>query len=659
MMRFDVKKISFGSVFIVYCMGLLSLTGGKTAFADAPAGLLKKIDEQQLWLMPHWRKILFYQNRLIKKDSGLIRDSRFYLAPTGRTDLKAELIANVNRFFDSEDLAKPDEHAQCRFPARLAFLDNQLKLFSEYGLKRVNCKALDDWRKGIDVVGASLVFSSYYPQSAASMFGHTLIKLHLRENSTSQLELLDVGLSYAASIDTQNTLLYMIKGLSGGFKGELSLTPYYVKLQEYNNSESRDLWEYPLNLSGDELTAIVNSAWEFGKHFQEYYYFDENCSWLPMLLIEAAKPEVELTPKFRTWVIPSDTVREIANYPGLVGESHFQASNWRQFLARYELLNSAEQVILKKIIRKPGSVSADELKLIDSELATVSVDGQTRVIDAWVEFLDFSQKLAGTGHPEQFEGVRKELLIRRSKLKVHSQALQIEKPKYSDPKDTHGPITFGLGYGAENTLGSFASFIIRPANNEIIQAGKASPSELEVRFLEFEGRYFSQSKDWVLENFHFIKVLTLSHFHPITKALSWGFDIGRDHPQFCDRNECTRWSFVGEGGVTFRCENVVLSPLLKMQAGYISSNSSPHRGVYASLGLHPMYFYRLSDSWKVGLGGYLDYAYTASVVAFQPEAVFQVSHWAGEWLGPNWEWRAQAQTNGSAHTAELGLRRNF
>jgi hypothetical protein len=40
--------------------------------------------------------------------------------------------------------------------------------------------------------------------------------------------------------------------LNRAISGEYSLMPYYRKVKEYGDFESRDLWEYELNLSPEE-----------------------------------------------------------------------------------------------------------------------------------------------------------------------------------------------------------------------------------------------------------------------------------------------------------------------------------------------------------------------------------------------------------------------
>ena len=94
--------------------------------------------------------------------------------------------------------------------------------------------------------------------------------------------------------------------------------PYYLKVREYTDLENRDIWEYELNLSPEEIDRLLMHAWELGPIHFDYYFFDENCAYHLLGLLEAARPDLELTKGFRWWAIPSDTVREVVKQKGLV-----------------------------------------------------------------------------------------------------------------------------------------------------------------------------------------------------------------------------------------------------------------------------------------------------------------------------------------------------
>src|SRR5690606_7938888 len=120
----------------------------------------------------------------------------------------------------------------------------------------------------------SIVFSSYYLGNPNSAFGHTLLRLS-RYQDTSETEMLDYGINFAAEAREVNPFLYAVKGLFGGFEGRFAAIPYYYKIREYANYEFRDLWSYELDLTFAEVLEAVDHIWELGHTYFDYYYFHE------------------------------------------------------------------------------------------------------------------------------------------------------------------------------------------------------------------------------------------------------------------------------------------------------------------------------------------------------------------------------------------------
>ena len=58
----------------------------------------------------------------------------------------------------------------------------------------------------------------------------------------------------------------------GGFRGVFSLLPFYYKVREYSDFESRDLWEYEFKFSEEESQFFVKHLWELGDTWFDYYY---------------------------------------------------------------------------------------------------------------------------------------------------------------------------------------------------------------------------------------------------------------------------------------------------------------------------------------------------------------------------------------------------
>jgi hypothetical protein len=88
-----------------------------------------------------------------------------------------------------------------------------------------------------------------------------------------------------------------------------------AKIQEYGDFDHRDIWEYRLNFNADEMRRMLYHIYELDNIFSYYYFFDENCSYSLLFLLDAARPGLALSDEFYsrffTWVIPIDTIRGV------------------------------------------------------------------------------------------------------------------------------------------------------------------------------------------------------------------------------------------------------------------------------------------------------------------------------------------------------------
>ena len=118
-----------------------------------------------------------------------------------------------------------------------------------------------DWRAAVDAKQLTLVFASAYLNNPGSMYGHTLLRVDAADQD-ERTRLLAYTISFAADTNETNGLVFAVKGLLGGYAGVYSMLPYYVKVREYGDLENRDLWEYELDFSAEEIERVLRHAWE-------------------------------------------------------------------------------------------------------------------------------------------------------------------------------------------------------------------------------------------------------------------------------------------------------------------------------------------------------------------------------------------------------------
>jgi hypothetical protein len=275
---------------------------GISAFAESGVDIAVLQDRAialRLYERRYWQVLLHYE----PKGSGvesLVDDPGFFLSASGKTDPRAELLATLEALFVAADPGAPD--VRCRFLARRAWLQAEMGI-AVSDLDAVSCPEFAGAWQRVAPQSATLVFPGSYTNSPASMFGHTLLIF----TGPYQSKPLAHAASYSAFTNESNGLVYALKGITGGYRGYFTLLPYYEKIKEYSGLERRDMWEYRLRLSPTETEKMFLHLWELRDVYSDYFFFDENCSYNLLYLIEAARPDLELTGPRPLWVMPIDT----------------------------------------------------------------------------------------------------------------------------------------------------------------------------------------------------------------------------------------------------------------------------------------------------------------------------------------------------------------
>lgn len=334
--------------------------------------LIARASEMQLAQKTAWLNLLHYKTSMTGSLRSQADDARFFLAPEGSVDAQAELEADLRAFFQPST----DHHAQCRFPARLHWLNQQLG-FAE-SLPQPRCDEFDEWKKRFDNSRLTLLFPSMYLNNPASMFGHTFLRFDQKDKKA----LLNQTLSYAAFHDeTDNFLVYSWKGITGGYPGRFLMQPYYETLREYSDIEQRDIWEYTLNLDESETDQLVRHLWEVKGIRFEYFFLRENCSYRLLALLDVAREGVDLSlDSHPVYAVPVDVVRDI-DRAGMIAERHYRPARQSRLLQMMQQLGDENGQLAMEVAsgsRTPSSLPG-EMDVIDqarilrlaSELTTV------------------------------------------------------------------------------------------------------------------------------------------------------------------------------------------------------------------------------------------------------------------------------------------------
>ena len=251
----------------------------------------------ELAISSEWLSLLHYK-KTGERYQSRIKSGEFFLSESGAHEPLSEIIAFKNQ---SRLATSPNQHPGCRFPARAYFLSTSL---NDKSLATPdNCLWNDTNKQLANTTKVSLIFPAPQIRGPGTMFGHIL----LRFDNPHQPTLLSPSINYAARTTGSNTLSLVWKGLTGGFNGHFIIKPYYLKIKEYSDMESRDIWEYPLSLSPERIKMISLHAIELQDSYSQYYFLDENCA---SVMQDIMCIGVDKSSERRTspWVIPSEVV---------------------------------------------------------------------------------------------------------------------------------------------------------------------------------------------------------------------------------------------------------------------------------------------------------------------------------------------------------------
>lgn len=419
---------------------------------------------------PQWIKLLHYhgKNGAYK---GLIDNQEFYISPDGRFNPEAELQAEITAFSAVDNMQK------CEFPARFEWLKEQGLITGD--LK--NCADYQQFMGDIQPSGITILFTNAYMSNPASLFGHTLIRIDTARQGS---QMLAHGSNFGANSGSDTGMLYAIKGLFGGYFGGYNISPYWTVINTYNNIENRDIWEYSLNLSKAEKIKFVNHLYEMRNAKIQYYFLIKNCSYMILELLEAVRPELDLTSDYNVWAIPLDTLKTVKSVPNLVSEVHFRPARYTKIMAQLESMTPQQyQAFL------------DGIKDHNYDISQLNEQEQAAVLETeyqYYQYVYIAKKMELADYRKNSFAV----------LRKRSQMPTVEEQELSgeDPSLAHDSAQIELSTGI-NRHQSYEEITVRPAYTDLMNNNFGLIKGAGVKVLESRWRYYNQRHKLVLQNF--------------------------------------------------------------------------------------------------------------------------------------------------------------
>ena len=555
---------------------------------------------KEIALSKRWLNLLHYKPNIFSGYTSESDEPTFFYHEEGKGNPTLELQANIEEFKkDKSQFKDSSRRPECRFPARTSFL-LETGLITNKNIGN-NCTKFEAFRKRVSAKSVSIIFSSYYLDTPASAFGHTFMRLNKEIRSTAEedqnSELLDYAVNYSATVTTSNALLYAILGFAGGFKGEFAAMPYFYKVREYNDYESRDLWSYDLNLTQKEVDTVVAHIWEMGQTYFNYFYLTENCSYHMLGLLDVANEKWNLARRNPTFVLPVDTIKTITSTKGLVRRIGYRPSKMRKAKLSVSQLTPEEEVLFKQVISTKSPLS-----LKDTDNST-----KAKVLDTAIDYLDYKNSEEVLLEKKGAMKWKQELLVSRAETGIQNTAIVYDTPESERPELGHNSRRVTIGYGDDRKRGSFQTFAHRSTLHDFYDSDIGQNPQATMEMMNFKLKYFNKDETngyrskLYLDKLSLVKVISLSPIKKFFSNVSWKLDLGGTSIQDDSCDTCFAPGMTIGGGAALMGKYFKTYFFLTSEVDFHKELSK--EGIRLGIGPEAEVIFNTAESLKVGFFG--------------------------------------------------------
>ena len=396
------------------------------AVPDLAAGLqddeLTNVAQSEAWL-----NLLYYERTGSGFVSRVNKPEFFATREAGFKDPLGELRAELAAFRDQAgklDVTDPDSSAQCLFPARYRFLRTRLSLPAP-----AHCPKLETWKGSYKPNGIKLVYASQYISNPASVFGHSFVV------ATNNAKSKGFWLTYNFAADMPQGLeaySYVVGGLTGWYRGDYSVLPFYQRLFQYGAVENRDLWLYQLKLTPDELDLFLSHMWELVHAAKfTYYFLDENCAGILLRAFAAVLPDLSSARRLPIYAHPVDVIRAL-DRAGRLGPAEVIPSEGNVLSESVWSLTRSQRRRFMVAIDNPDAPLDDE-----------SVD--SAVAESLIHYTSFRTQRNKGDIPEELKNLERNSLVRRSQFPAGAAKVATAEQLAKSPHLSHQAMAVQAG----------------------------------------------------------------------------------------------------------------------------------------------------------------------------------------------------------------------
>ncbi len=250
---------------------------------------------------------------------------------------------------------------------------------------------------------------------------------------------------------------------------------------------------------------MVEHVWELKQIQFDYFFFDENCSYRLLELLQVARPGLRLTEQFPLTAIPTDTVKAVKD-AGLVEKIDYRPSRERELLERAKPLDGDEQQWVLKI-------SDDQKQLQDPTFKAITKDRQALIIDAAYRL----GRYRANGLERDTERSQRSFELLRAINQNPAPDLKIERPGL--PENGHESRTWQAGIGTRGDK-AFGEYGLRMAYHDLNDNAEGFPLGAQIEILQMKLRQY-EGNHWQLQQLDLATIRSLTPRNELLQPWSW------------------------------------------------------------------------------------------------------------------------------------------
>ncbi len=454
------------------------------------------------------------------------------------------------------------------------------------------CPQLEQWLAEVAPESVTLVFPSAYLNNPSSMFGHTLLRLD-RKGQDERTRLLAYTVNYGAVTGEDVGIMFAVYGLTGGYRGTYSVLPYYSMVRQYTDFENRDIWEYQLNLTPAEVTRLTLHLWEMRDQYANYFFFDENCSYQLLFLLDVARPGMGLADQFPLQAIPTDTVRAVVAQDGMLGRTVFRPSSRTRIEHRLAQLDRAERALVDQLAH--GGRDAD-----DQAVLALAPARRAGVLELAADFVTYQMR-AGERARDQAAPLALRLLTARSEIHAEPDLAPVPVPAIR-PDQGHGSARIAAGVGARD--GRFFQLLqARPVYHDLLDPAGGYVDGAEINALDLSLRHYQGDAGVTLDRLDVVEIRSLSPRNRLIKPISW--EVGGGLQRFREDGDDEKGTLVaalwGGAGPTWEIGGRALVNV--MAEASLAAGTDCLDACFVALGPSASLIWPITDRWTAQAQG--------------------------------------------------------